>query len=192
LKVINGEGRWGRGYSVNDDDAITGATKVMKLLFYASVLGGQCDPASLLAEEREINDTDYSQELLQGAVGLEPKELRLPKEDPLAKELGVNPLDCKKPLVPFDDFINEPLNDFMDIDTDYRYKMGSDSKFSFVNYSFILTTASKHMSMYFDNRIRMLNERRTSRVYGFPPMPFLRIRVRRDHLIDDCLVAVSI
>ena len=42
----------------------------------------------------------------------------------------------------------------------------------------------------------MLNERRTAFfqviLTGGPPNPFLRVRVRRDHIIDDALVSVSI
>lgn len=200
VKMINDESRWGRGYYVNDVGAITGATKVLKILYYASLCGSERDPSDIVAEEKEINETeDNLHELLQGAVGHEPKELKQPKEDPLAKEMKITPVDYRKPLVTYEDFINEPLNDYLEIDVDYKYRldrMDSEEKFSFTDYSFIMTTASKHMSMYFDNRVRMFNERRASivqtLVHGLPPMPFLRLRVRRDHVIDDALVAVSI
>ncbi|KAL5012275.1 hypothetical protein ScPMuIL_010826 [Solemya velum] len=196
VKIINDESRWGRGYYVNDVGAITGATKVLKILYYASLFGSERDPSDIVAEEKEINETeDNLHELLQGAVGHEPKELKQPKEDPLAKEMKITPVDYRKPLVAYEDFINEPLNDYLEIDVDYKYRIDSEDKFSFTDYSFIMTTASKHMSMYFDNRVRMFNERRTSilqtLVHGLPPMPFLRLRVRRDHVIDDALVALE-
>ena len=93
--------------------------------------------------------------------------------------------------------MNELLNEYLDVETDYKYKDDTDdNKISFMNHSYILTTASKFTLMYFDNRVRMFNERRSSIyqtiVHGLPPIPFLRLQVRRDHLIDDALVAVSI
>lgn len=192
MKIAQNHGRWGRVYQLNEDEGIAGSTKVMKILFYASIIGGSMDPDSVLAEEKETNESEESlQDMLQGgAVGHEPKDLNKPKEDPLANELRVSVLDCRKPLVPYDEFVNELLNEYVDIEADYKNKM--ENKFSFMNHSFILTTASKHTCMYIDNRVRMYNERRSSilntLVRGLPPIPFLRLRVRRDHLIDDALV----
>lgn len=181
-----------------DDFGITSATCVLKILFYASVLSGGVDSPELLQREKERNDAESLFEHMQGAFGLEPKDSSPPKEDPLAKECGIRVIDCRKPLIPFEDFINEPLNDNLDVELDYiNYRAESKNKFSFVPYNFILTTASKHSSMYFDNRIRMLQERRTAffmqtLVHGGPPNPFLRVRVRRDHIVDDALVNVSV
>lgn len=180
----------------SDDPAIIGATRVLKILFYANILGGKLDSPILVAEEKRMNECESLQELMQGAFGHDPKESTPPKEDPLAKELGVEMLNCREPLIPYEDFVNEPLNDNLDIGVDYiNYRLESENKFSFVPYCFILTTASKHTSMYYDNRIRMLHERRTAfvqtLVHGGPPNPFLRVRIRRDHIIDDALVNVS-
>lgn len=66
-------------------------------------------------------------------------------------------------------------------------------KFSFMNYAFILTPATKTLGLYYDNRIRMYSERRMSffhSVVGQPTNPYLRLKVRRDHIIDDALVEV--
>lgn len=41
--------------------------------------------------------------------------------DPLAKELQVNVLDCRKPFIPFEEFYNEPLSDAIEMDNDYLY-----------------------------------------------------------------------
>ena len=44
-------------------------------------------------------------------------------EDPLALELGVNILDCRKPFLSFEEFYNEPLSDAIEMDNDYlNYK----------------------------------------------------------------------
>lgn len=69
-------------------------------------------------------------------------------------------------------------------------------QFSFIRHPFILNTPTKNMAMYYDNRIRMISERRSAIISsiihgGGQPMPYLRLRVRRDHLIDDALVGVS-
>ncbi|PVD34356.1 hypothetical protein C0Q70_05627 [Pomacea canaliculata] len=193
VRIVNNEGRWGRSFHLNDDDAIVDACCVMKIVYYASLFGGQVDSLELLEEERHSNEADLLHDALQGAMGIEPKEQSQPRENPLGKELKINQIDVRKPLISFEEFINDPLNEHIDISTDYAYyRAEPDNKFSFITHNFVLTTASKHMCMYFDNRIRMLHERRTSLlqtiVHGGPPMPYLRIRVRRDHVVDDALL----
>ncbi|KAK0064842.1 ubiquitin-protein ligase E3A [Biomphalaria pfeifferi] len=193
VKVINCEGQWSSVLRLCDDMSITNATRVLKILYYASLLGGKMDSVDLVEEELKLNEQESIQELMQGAFGIEPKETPPVREDPLGKELGVKVINCRKPLIPYEEFINEPLNDCIDIGTDYtNHRLDPEKKFSFVPYSFILTTASKHTFMYYDNRIRMLQERRTAfvqtLVHGGAPNPFLRVRVRRDHIIDDALV----
>ncbi|XP_014790908.1 ubiquitin-protein ligase E3A [Octopus bimaculoides] len=197
VRVMKGEVQWGRGCPVNDDSGISGAARVMKILYYASMLGGIYDSKQLIDEEKKLNDADVNFHELVGAVAAEPKDQRKPIEDPLGKELGISPIHCRTPLVPFEDFVNDLLNEYLDVGTDFSYykSESSNSKFSFVNHSFLLTTCSKHTVMYFDNRIHMLNERRTSLiqtlVHGAPTMPYLRLKVRRERLIEDALVAVS-
>lgn len=197
VRIVQNEGRWGRSFCINDDDGLTNATKVMKILYYASIYGDH-NVISLNSEDDSQNEVVDALMDLQGAfaIGHEPKETRQPKDDPLATELKVSVLDSRKPLVPYDEFVNETLNENIDLETDYKYKLENDTKFSFMNCSFILTTASKQKCMNFDNRVRMYNERRTSIqqtvLFGIPPVPYLRLRVRRDHLIDDALVNVSL
>lgn len=109
-------------------------------------------------------------------------------------------LDCRHPRLPFSEFYNEPLSDAVEMDKDFaNYKsnegdVGPNSKFSFMRYAFILTPATKTLGLYYDNRIRMFSERRMSflqTVVGQPTNPYLRLKVRRDHIIDDALVEVS-
>lgn len=108
-------------------------------------------------------------------------------------------LDCRHPRLAFSEFYNEPLSDAVEMDKDFaNYKnndsdTGPNSKFSFMRYSFILTAATKTLGLYYDNRIRMFSERRMSflqTVVGQPTNPYLRLKVRRDHIIDDALVEV--
>lgn len=62
-------------------------------------------------------------------------------------------------------------------------------------YSFILTPATKTLGLYYDCRIRMYNERRSNSIYtqlaGQPSSPYLKLKVRRDHLIEDALVELE-
>lgn len=203
VKLIGSETNWGHGIYVNDADSITGPIKVMKILYYASMYGGKKDSSEVLEEERRLLEADNQlQSEFLGAAAMghdrDSKEPRQTREDPLSKELDISHADCREPLVPYDDFINDTLNENISVEIDYKYKLESEenpSKFSFANYSFVLNTPSKQMSLYMDSRIQMYKERRSSIlqtiIHGMPPMPFLRIRVSRDRIIDDALVAVS-
>lgn len=62
-----------------------------------------------------------------------------------------------------------------------------------MHYPFILTPATKTLGLYYDNRIRMYSERRISffqTAVGQPTNPYLKLKVRRDHIIEDALVEV--
>lgn len=161
---------------VQEDDAIVAATKVMKLLYYASVMGGIFDQTCL------SNSHD-------GATGGDNEE------DPLVKELKIDVQDCRQPLVKYQEFVNDPLNDQIEVDRDYTYyKHEKGTKFSFLKYNFILSTVTKSMGLFYDNRIRMYSERRLTILYslvrGEQGTPYLKLKVRRDHLIEDALVNV--
>jgi len=161
---------------VQDDEAIVAATKILKLLHFASILGGIFD--------EKVDDC------LDGATASNSHD------DPLLKELKIDVLDCRKPLVKFEEFINDPLNDQIEVDRDFtHFKNESQGKFSFLKYNFILSTATKSMGLFYDNRVRMYSERRLTLLYslvrGQHATPYLRLKVRRDHLIEDALVSVS-
>lgn len=193
LKAISG--CFNQRMCVHEEETIIAATKLMKILYYANMLGGEMDSDDVVSPENEVEEgDDIFPDFLPGANGLESKEPKQPKEDPLNAELGIKPLHCIKPLIGFEEFYNEPLSDQIEMDKDYAaYR--DDGKFSFMNYSFILTPSTKSLGLYFDNRIRMYSERRISvlhsLVHGSPANPYLRLRVRRDHLIDDSLVGLE-
>ncbi|XP_015513298.1 ubiquitin-protein ligase E3A isoform X1 [Neodiprion pinetum] len=185
VKVIGGS--FTRDYCVQDADTITAPTKVMKILYYASMLAGELDGPELRRDEEgdagELEKTSTQRTSTQAL------------QDPLAVELKICSLDARKPFVPFNDFYNEPLSDAIEMDKDFAYyKSEQPKKFSFMNYAFILTPATKTLGLYYDNRIRMYSERRMSflqTVVGQPTNPYLRLKVRRDHLIDDALVELE-
>ncbi|XP_034241266.1 ubiquitin-protein ligase E3A isoform X1 [Thrips palmi] len=201
LKVISST--FSRDHSVQDEETIVAPTKLMKILYYASILAGELDPPELRNEDPAILTDDPL--LGVGYSGSKTSPLTQ-YEDPLAKELQINVLDSRKPFIPFTDFYNEPLSEAVEMDKDFaHFKSESDgfhpshthcpgAKFSFMWYSFILTPATKTLGLYYDNRIRMYSERRMSIYHSFtgqPVNPFLRLKVRRDHIIDDALVELE-
>ncbi|CAN8012880.1 unnamed protein product, partial [Ixodes pacificus] len=180
------EGHFSREFGPGDDEVIVVATKTMKILFMASVLGGQLEQSADTVDE-DCTDKDENPLL---AADRDPTH---PKEDPLCELLGVKVTDCRKPLIPFEEFYNEPLSEQLESDRGFVHSRGAskDGQFSFLNHAFVLTPAVKALGLYYDNRIRMYSERHLSVIQmlvgGAPANPYLRLNVRRDHLIDDAL-----
>ena len=176
------------GTPVNDDSSIAAATKCMKLLFYASVLGGKFERSCKIPDHSD--NTNGKNEA--GPSGTDPEDES--SKDKLLEELKLDISKSREPLLSNDDFINETLNDKIEMDRDFtNYKYG-EPRFAFLNYPFVLNTASKSLGLYFDNRVRMYSERRLTMIFSFMQgqlsSPYLRLRVRRDHLIEDALVWV--
>lgn len=133
---------------------------------------------------------------------------RLFAADPLSVELDVSVMDARTTPLPLADFVNEVLSDALEMDQDYlnfynvRGPLGVDpedarfSKTSFMFYPFVLTTMKKTLAMYFHSRIRMFSEGRISilnnHFSGQPINPYLKLRVRRDHLIEDALIELEL
>ncbi|XP_076159673.1 ubiquitin-protein ligase E3A-like isoform X2 [Alosa pseudoharengus] len=192
-KVISNE--FNNRNLVNDDDAVVAATKCLKIVYYANVLGGDVDREH--NEEEDEEPLPESSELtLQELLGEERRNKKGPRVDPLETELGARVSDCRRPLIPFEEFINEPLNDVLEMDKDYTFfKVETENKFSFMTCPFILNAVTKNLGLYYDNRIRMYSERRITVLYslvqGQQLNPYLRLKVRRDHIIDDALVRLE-
>uniref|UniRef100_A0A8C9U5Z5 Ubiquitin-protein ligase E3A n=1 Tax=Scleropages formosus TaxID=113540 RepID=A0A8C9U5Z5_SCLFO len=180
---------------VNDDDAVVAATKCLKIVYYANILGGELDIDH--NEEEDDKPIPESSELtLQELLGEERRNKKGPRVDPLETELGVKTIDCRRPLIPFEEFVNEPLNDVLEMDKDYTFfKVETENKFSFMTCPFVLNAVTKNLGLYYDNRIRMYSERRITVLYslvqGQQLNPYLRLKVRRDHIIDDALVRLE-
>uniref|UniRef100_A0A2M4ADR0 Ubiquitin-protein ligase E3A n=1 Tax=Anopheles triannulatus TaxID=58253 RepID=A0A2M4ADR0_9DIPT len=217
---------------VHNNEDVGNAVKTMKLVFYANILAGELEPTyfretdlrdtslptylSLIPEDDDDDDdgagADGEDDLMdEDDESIEHRDRRSKQrqkyQDPLEKELDVNPLDCRKPLVPYSEFYNETLCDQIEMDHDYLvYKSMSSlpangSGFCFMYYSFVLTPATKTLALYYDSRIRMFSERRLSALYNASTgnrtsmqglNPFLNLRIRRDHVVDDALVELEI
>eukprot|EP00794_Sanderia_malayensis_P007143 gene7143-7948_t len=185
ILTVNAE----NGNPVNDDKNITAATKCMKFVYYASIAGGKFDiPSQFIADSGSIE------------AELVPSRSQSDDEkDKLLEALDLDPSKCRRPLIPCSEFINDILNEKIEMDRDFaNYKYGQ-PRFSFLNHSFILNTATKSLGLYYDNRVRMYSERRITILLGLMQgsldsfnSPYLRLRVRRDHLIEDALVRLEI
>ncbi|CAG4940317.1 unnamed protein product [Colias eurytheme] len=190
-----------RTFEVQDDDCLIVATKLMKIVYYANMLAGVMEPNTLREEPIVIaNQLDPLGDALDHLYPLSSMKnsKQAQPEDPLALELDVNVLDARKPYLPFEEFYNEPLSDTIQMDIDfanYKTEISFGRKFSFLRYPFVLTAATKSLGLYYENRIRMYSERRVSLLHAVvgaaPPMPFLRLKVRRDRIIDDALVELE-
>ena len=71
------------------------------------------------------------------------------------------------------------------------------SKFSFMAHPFILNPATKAQALYYDNRISMYSERRMNLFHSMMagvqmPSPYLKLQVRRDHIVEDALVELEV
>jgi ubiquitin-protein ligase E3 A len=192
---------------VNDNEIIANATKVMKIVFCANLLASELnDPPKYVTEERPASpmpgvEEEEEDDFASIVYPFEPSKNFKTFEDPLMKELGICVDDCREPFIPFEEFHNEPLCEVLEMDVDYlRYRnlMSNDrdgKKFTFLVNSFILTPATKSLALFFDSRIKMYSERRTSLLnmhyLGQPTNPYLKLKIRRDFLIDDTLAELE-
>ncbi|KAF2368190.1 HECT domain [Trinorchestia longiramus] len=198
IKLITTESGIGSEYesqSIQYEKTICNATKSMFLVFMASVVAGEVDMP--LLRDTPPSTSFCSSSLFSGSEGVKTPFLPpYPHFDPLCSVLGIHPLDSRKPVVKFSEFYDEFLSEQLEVDKDYAfYKSGID-KFSFLHHPYILTPATKALALYYDNRIRMYSERRMSVIQtitvGQPATPYLRLRVRRDQIINDALVELEV
>ena len=201
---------WPQSAQLHDDECITGAAQLLKILYYASVVGGRRDSALVLAAEATSSDHITLRDLLEADSTIERTFERKDRPsrwvDPLARELTVQAVDCREPLVAFEEFVNESLSDAIEMDKDYTHYRAAmipeaaqaASKFSFMLHPFLLTTAVKNLGLFYDNRIRMISERRASVLQNIydggqaMSLPYLRLHIQRDQIVNDALVNVCL
>ena len=165
----------------HEDVDIVAAVKCMRLTFLASVFGGSF--------EKVPSFTGASNTTIPG----------LYSTDELTSQLNLDILGCREPLISSDDFVNEILNEKLDMSRDFTNYIYGEPKFSFLNYPFLLNAANKSLGLYYDNRVRMSSERRSTAILTILlgslegiGSPYLRLKVRRDHLIEDALIRVCV
>eukprot|EP00092_Neocalanus_flemingeri_P033596 GFUD01036523.1.p1 GENE.GFUD01036523.1~~GFUD01036523.1.p1 ORF type:complete len:884 (-),score=250.21 GFUD01036523.1:199-2850(-) len=193
-------GTFTRDHLMNDDETISSCTTVIRIIYYASLLGGVHYTKQPVWDTSELPllDTDNF-----SSIEMVGNASRKRYHDHISEEMELSPLDVRVPLIPLDEFYNEPLNETIEMDRDFAYwKMPDHSfsektKFSFMSHPFILNPATKAQALYYDNRIRMYSERRMnlfqSMMAGaFQSNPYLKLQVRRDHIVEDALVELEV
>ena len=75
-------------------------------------------------------------------------------------------------------------------------RAGAKEKFSFLTHPFILSPATKSVGLFFDNRVRMISERRASifqaLFQGSGTHPYLKLSINRNNVVPDAMLAVCI
>lgn len=188
----------------------------MRYIYYASLLGGRLDPADQIARERTVEEEELK--YLEASFRLEENNLMNDtfsnlhtRLDPLEEILNIRPYDCRDPKIPLEQFLNEVINKFIDIQHDYveyiqqiqnleqsQQTPQSNKKhiFSFLANPFCLVLAKKNLGLYYDNKIKMMRERRhnimMSLLEGSMPMPYFKIRLQRSNLLVDALSLIEL
>jgi hypothetical protein len=135
--------------------------------------------------------------------------------DPLEEALNIRPIDCREPKIPLDQFVNEVANKYIDIQHDYveyvqhvqnleqrNYQFarsnsgGKKNIFSFLGNPFFLVLSKKNLGLYYDNKIKMMRERRNnimmSLLEGSMPNPYFKMRLTRSKLLVDALSLIEL
>lgn len=75
----------------------------------------------MLAGQLESPDLrcDYMSDSMDSSFFPDKVTKSTPPVDPLAEELGVHVLDCRKPYLAFSEFYNELLSDTVEMDKDF-------------------------------------------------------------------------
>ena len=198
LKVYTGT--FTREHLMNDDETLTSVVTVIRILYYASLLAGAGDKPDWDTAELPMMDADNF-----SSIEIPGNASRKRYHDSISEELSLSPLDVRAALIPQEEFYNEPLNETIEMDRDFaNWKMPQEQamfsdkpKFSFMSNPFILNPATKAQALYYDNRIMMYRERRMNLLHsvmvgGGEINPYLRLAIRRDHIIEDALVELEV
>jgi ubiquitin-protein ligase E3 A len=190
---------------VNDDQKVKNAVNVMKIVFCANLLASEkIDTPKYIEMEDASNDAldDDDDDFSSIVYQVDATKTTKLYEDPLMKELNISIYDCNKSFIPFEEFQNEPLCDVIDTYGDYlRYSAvvlkgsgfatsTSFDKFSFILNSFVLTPAAKTLALCFDSRVKM-HTGTTPFNLAYLSNPYLKLKIRRDFLIDDALAELE-
>lgn len=186
---------------LHKNETIVSVTRSLKILYYASLLGGELDREQ--DARGEVKPSSSQLHGLPSFIGFndddDPEISGKIWKDPLGEELGVSMNSTGKPLVPHEEFQNELLNDSFDVYNDFTYHMldkSATDHFTFMHCPFVLNTVNKTTYLFYDNKVRMLSGRRLmvlqSILQGSALSPYLRLKIRRDHVIEDSLVRLEL
>ena len=205
-------------------EGIAGAVALLRLVYYASIVGGRLDSPEQIARERQLEraaieqvaatDRDQMSNMFgSGSTAASSSssssgggnELNTSRADPLEEALGIRPIDCREAKLPAEQFVNDVANKYIDMQHDYvEYiqqvqldeqqaysftKASSSSSmgagrsrtrhFSFLAHPFFLVLAKKNLGLFYDNKVKMMRERRhnimMSLFHGDIPNPYFRV-----------------
>ena len=104
-----------------------------------------------------------------------------------------------KPVLKWEEFRNEELNNRINMVFDYQMfgdSLSREKHFSFLEYPFILNTANKVEKLLLDNRASHNSERQRTFVHtlltGVRDTPFLHLHINREDIVSDTLSQVHI
>ena len=188
--LFSDESEHSRYYIPQADTAIAAASGVMGLFFFSS----------LLKAKREDNMKDFTSSLNSFMTKTKPEFMQASDSDyeQLILRLQVHPCLIKKFSIPLSEFINEELNERIDMSKDYHREYTSnigEKNFSFLEHPYMLTVTNKVEKLYRDNLVSMFSERHRSVIHsvltGVADVPYLALRVCRESIVEDALVQVN-
>ena len=202
---------------LHKNEGVSGAVGCLRLIYYASVLGGRLDSEEQIKKERDVEAEEvvYFQNLFaqeEPNIFSDSTNSLNSKLDPLEEQLNFRIIDCREPRIPNDQFINEVANKYIDIQHDYveyiqqvqnldtrsHYGNRAPKKniFSFLSNPFFLTLSKKNLGLYYDNKIKMMRERRNnimmSLLEGSVPNPYFKMRLSRNSLLSETLCLIEL
>lgn len=176
------------------DPAVISSTHVMMIFYIANLVMSNG------------SNRPHSENLLSTLCVPIPEEIQgktLNTYEMLLLKCKVHPAEVCNPPIKLTDFINEYVNNGLNMLTDYkkqsqRLSTGNSrplmKSFSFLDHPYILDPANKVEKLYFDNQLSMMNERHRALFHviisGVPDIPFLLLRVDRNNLVSDTLAQV--
>jgi len=171
-----------RKKSVHHNSSIMAAAKAMKIFYLANLVAsknaGNCRPTGGYKIENHPNSLEDESQ----------------KFSLLRKKLGIHHCDIVKPVIPFEEFINEELNNVINVYSDYDSYLRS--QFSFFDYPYLLVPANKVEKLFLDNKMAMLHERRRTLLNTLfmgqtLELPFLLLKIDRNNIVNEALTQVQ-
>lgn len=188
--VLSEENTHRRVYIPQSDSLIAAVTKVMTIFYFAN----------LLKAKRNKQLKPLTPALASVAAKVKPDFMQVENSEfeRFMMQLQVHPALAMSLPIPCDEFINEELNNRINMQVDYHREGGSggdSSSFAFIEFPFILSPANKVEKVLRDNLYSMYSERQRtffhSVLTGVIDIPYLLLRINRDNIVSDALVQLE-
>lgn len=159
------------------------------------------------AASHMTEDDEQINKLIHATRGAKTTE----EQDSLAKLLKLDWCNISRPRIPYHEFLNETINNALDVEKDFvNYKFNDESIlnmndtfpemdiFSFMKHPFILNTKEKTMYLFYDSRVKQIQQRRLAQhVLRYTQnlsvgLPYLILKVSRDNIIRDALIRLEV